>query len=171
MSNLFNRHRVALADPQLCPILRLLPTRAVLIEFDIAAKIPLFLHIIKLFAPLIASSFSVTIFSDMVCVSFRMFVVQLHSTRWRWPCPLFLGDCFQFFISGFCATYCTLSAREHRSNIEFDENGARRKKMQYEAKQRISKGSSTSIKWTTHFANAYISTLILLIVAVWYIAA
>ena len=57
-------------------------------------------------------------------------------------------------------------AREHRSNIEFDENGARRKKMQYEAKQRISKGSSTSIKWTTHFANAYISTLILLIVAV-----
>ncbi len=32
-------------------------------------------------SPLITSSFSVTIFSDMVCVSFRMFVSQLHSTR------------------------------------------------------------------------------------------
>ena len=110
VSSRFNRRRAALADPRLCSVLRFLPTRAVLIEFDIAAKIPLFLHIIKLFAPLIASSFSVTIFSDMVSVSFRMFVVQLHSTRWRWPCPLFfLGDCFHFSFSGICATYCTLS--------------------------------------------------------------
>ena len=56
--------------------------------------------------------------------------------------------------------------RDLRSNIEFDENGARQKKTQYEAKPRISKGSSMSIKSTTRFANAYISTIILLIVAV-----
>ena len=57
-------------------------------------------------------------------------------------------------------------AREHHGNIEFDENGARRKEAQYEAKPRISKGSSMSIKSTTHFANAHISTLILLMVAI-----
>ena len=81
VSSRFNRCRAILADFQLCTVLRLLLTRTVLIEFDIATKISLFLHIIKLFVPLIASSFSVTIFSDMVSVSFRMFVVQLHSTR------------------------------------------------------------------------------------------
>ena len=42
VSGRFNRHRAALADPQLCPVLRLLPVRAVLIEFDIAAKLPFF---------------------------------------------------------------------------------------------------------------------------------
>ena len=57
-------------------------------------------------------------------------------------------------------------AREHHGNIEFDENGARRKKTQYQAKPRISKDSSMSIKSTTHFANAHKSTLMLLIVAV-----
>ena len=56
--------------------------------------------------------------------------------------------------------------RGYHSNIELDENGARRKKTQYGAKPRISKGSSTSIKSTTHFSNAHISTLMLLIVAV-----
>ena len=56
--------------------------------------------------------------------------------------------------------------RERRSNIEFDENGAHRKKTQYETKPRISKGNSMSIKSTTHFSNAHISTLILLMVAV-----
>ena len=57
-------------------------------------------------------------------------------------------------------------AREHHGNIEFDENGARRKKTQYETKPWISKGSSMSIKSITHFANAHISTLILPIVAI-----
>ena len=57
-------------------------------------------------------------------------------------------------------------AREHRSNIEFDKNGARRKKTQYGAKLRIGEDSSTPIKSTTHFANAHINTLMLLVVAV-----
>ena len=56
--------------------------------------------------------------------------------------------------------------RDLRSNIEFDENGARRKKTQYGTKPRISKGSSMSVKSITHFANAHISTIILLMVAV-----
>ena len=56
--------------------------------------------------------------------------------------------------------------RQHRSNIEFDESGARRKKTQYGAELRIGVDSSTSIKSTTHFANAHICTLILLMVVV-----
>ena len=56
--------------------------------------------------------------------------------------------------------------RDLRSNIEFDENGARRKKTQYGAELRIGEGSSMSIKSTIHFVNAYISTLILLMVAI-----
>ena len=56
--------------------------------------------------------------------------------------------------------------RDLRSNIEFDENGARQKKTQYGAELKIGEDSSTPIKSTTHFANAHISTLILLIVVV-----
>ena len=50
VSSRFNRRRAALADPRFCPVLRFLPTRTVLIEFDIAVMLPCFLHIIKLFA-------------------------------------------------------------------------------------------------------------------------
>ena len=48
VSDRFNRRRAVLVDSQLYPLLRLLPTRTVLIEFDIAAMLPCFLHIIKL---------------------------------------------------------------------------------------------------------------------------
>ena len=44
VSSRFNRCRAILADFQLCTVLRLLLTRTVLIEFDIAAKIPLSSH-------------------------------------------------------------------------------------------------------------------------------
>ena len=37
VSDRFNRRRAVLVDSQLYPLLRLLPTRAVFIEFDIAA--------------------------------------------------------------------------------------------------------------------------------------
>ena len=57
-------------------------------------------------------------------------------------------------------------AREHRSNIEFDKNGARQKKMQYGAELKIGEDSSTPIKSTTHFANTHTSTPILLMIAI-----
>ena len=46
---LFNRYRTILADLQFRPVLRLFPMYAALIEFDIAATLSFFLHIIKLF--------------------------------------------------------------------------------------------------------------------------
>ena len=42
--------RTILADLQFCPVLRFLPMRTILIEFDIAASLPFFLYIIKQFA-------------------------------------------------------------------------------------------------------------------------
>ena len=56
--------------------------------------------------------------------------------------------------------------RDLRSNIEFDENGALREKTQYGAEPRIGEDSLTPIKSTTHFANAHISTTMLLMVVI-----
>ena len=48
---------------------------------DCSAFLPRYRVLALGFPSLIPSPFSVTIFSDIVCVSFRMLVSQLHSTR------------------------------------------------------------------------------------------